>query len=198
MATLLFSSAEIHADACDRRLSGDLDHPSRLGAPVGGSAEREPLWVAEFLTSLTLMVFWRAPAAIGVPITVMLANQATSSGRATLAWWAKRPVEVVREVGVQAWSAGSLGLSDADPIERTVRRTVLRSGHPAVKAVARANPGTPKADRHAVVEQFVARGQLAVDDGGRLSIVARRRGRSGASDLLDRICVGDDESAKVP
>ncbi len=85
---------------------------------------------------------------------------------------------MVRTLCVEAWSAGVLGLLDADPAERMVMAAILRADHPTIEQLPNLVFGIDAEEATAAATALLESGQLRADDAGRLSIVMRRRARS--------------------
>ena len=85
---------------------------------------------------------------------------------------------MVRTLSVEAWSAGVLGLLDADPAERMVMAAILRSDHPTIEQLPNLVFGVDSEEATAAATALLESGQLRADDAGRLSIVMRRRAHS--------------------
>lgn len=94
---------------------------------------------------------------------------------------------MVRTLSVEAWSAGVLGLLDSDPAERRVLACVLRADDPTLDTLPDLVLGQSHDETAVALRTMIERGQLRVDDQGRLSISARRRSRAGAAAVLDRL-----------
>ncbi|MEI6372615.1 MAG: ABC transporter transmembrane domain-containing protein [Actinomycetes bacterium] len=85
---------------------------------------------------------------------------------------------MVRTLSVEAWSAGVMGLLDADPAERLVMAAILRGDHPTVEQLPNLVYGLGHDETAAAATALLESGHVRVDDSGRLSITMRRRARS--------------------
>ena len=94
---------------------------------------------------------------------------------------------LVRTLSVEAWSAGVMGLLDADPVERRVVTAVLRSPHATEEAITAMLPDVEPASVTGAIESLLSQSALRRSPDGVLSISARRRSLAGSAALLDRL-----------
>ena len=92
---------------------------------------------------------------------------------------------MVRTLSVEAWSAGVMGLLDADPAERLVMTAILRSDHPTIEQLPSLVRGLGHDAVMTTAAELLESGKVRADDEGRLSITMRRRARSHK--LLDQL-----------
>jgi ATP-binding cassette subfamily B protein len=93
---------------------------------------------------------------------------------------------IVRSLSREAVSAGLTGLLDRTPTERRVVSSLLRTGPADVAELTTRLSDLRVADIDASVASLERDGALRWS-GERLSVVMKRSGRKGASDLLDRL-----------
>ena len=105
---------------------------------------------------------------------------------------------MVRTLSVEAWSAGILGLLDADPVDRRVLTAILRSSSPTVLSLQMTLADLPDEDVRQTVHRLVDAGQLRVNDKGQLSVTSRRRSLAGSSALLDRLALDVEPPRSSP
>ncbi|MCX6461853.1 MAG: cyclic nucleotide-binding domain-containing protein [Actinobacteria bacterium] len=94
---------------------------------------------------------------------------------------------LVRTLSVEAWSAGVMGLLDADPVERRVVTAVLRSANATDDAIMEMLPDVEPAAVTDAIESLLSQSALRRSGDGVLSISARRRSLAGSAALLDRL-----------
>ena len=94
---------------------------------------------------------------------------------------------LVRTLSVESWSAGVMGILDADPVERRVVTAVLRSTNPQEAEILAELSDLPADDVEETIARLVAAGALRTNPDGRLAIVARRRSLAGSAALFDRL-----------
>ncbi len=99
---------------------------------------------------------------------------------------------LVRTLSVEAWSAGVMGILDADPVERRVVTAVLRSTNAHEAEIVAELSDLPPDAVVETIARLTAAGGLRTNPDGRLSIVARRRSLAGSAALLDRLGGLDD------
>ena len=99
---------------------------------------------------------------------------------------------LVRTLSVESWSAGVMGILDADPVERRVVTAVLRSTDAHEDEIVSELSDLPPDAVVETISRLTAAGSLRTNPDGRLSIVARRRSLAGSAALLDRLGGMDD------
>jgi len=91
----------------------------------------------------------------------------------------------VRALSAESWSAGLLGLLDADPAERRVLSSILRLDHPTRADLAAKITEFPDEQVDAAIDNLVSLGQVKERADGGLVVSVNRKTIRDTSGLLD-------------
>jgi ABC-type multidrug transport system ATPase subunit len=93
----------------------------------------------------------------------------------------------VRTLSAESWSAGLLGLLDADPAERRVLSSILRLDHPTRDELAALIDDFPTEQIGIAVDSLISLGQVRERPDGGLVVSVKRKTIRDSTGLLDRL-----------
>ena len=93
----------------------------------------------------------------------------------------------VRTLSAESWSAGLLGLLDADPAQRRVLSSILRLDHPTRAELAALIDEFPAEQLGVAVDSLISLGQVREQADGGLVVSVKRKTIRDSTGLLDRL-----------
>ena len=93
----------------------------------------------------------------------------------------------VRTLSAESWSAGLLGLLDADPAERRVLSSILRMDHPSRAELASLIDDFPAEQIDVAIDNLISLGQVRERPDGGLVVSVKRKTIRDSTGLLDRL-----------